>query len=293
MADQLRADSLSCSGHPQVKTPNIDRISRGGTIFNNTFTTTPVCMPARTSFANGLYPHNTGMWENTGEMLPEDETYFQLLKEEGYYNANIGKAHYYVHSPGLHMKDREEYMHARGFDYVCETTGNWGAMWTDSYMTDEWKENGVYDKFIEDYKERSKNRVSYKPSPLSEDDYFDGFVGRHSVKFINEYDFTKPLCLFVGFPGPHEPWDTPGKYATMYDPEEAPDPIPYAPPPESLKDVKDLKLTNEILENHKEITREDINNIRASYYGNISLIDHWVGEILNAFEEKGELDDFL
>src|SRR5271167_718985 len=96
MTDQQRADSLRCAGHPQIWTPNLDRIAREGTWFAQATTVAPLCMPARASLATGLYPHNHGMWANDGELAASDETLFHLLQQSGYLTALVGKAHYYV-----------------------------------------------------------------------------------------------------------------------------------------------------------------------------------------------------
>ena len=55
-----------------------------------------------------------------------------------------------------------------------------------------------------------------EPSPVDVDDHLDSYVGRQAEAFVEGYDSPAPLCLFVGFPGPHEPFDAPGPYATMY-----------------------------------------------------------------------------
>jgi len=75
MTDQQRADSLGCAGHPQLRTPNIDRIAREGIRFTQATTVSPICMSARASFASGVYPHNHGVWANQGELPATDETF--------------------------------------------------------------------------------------------------------------------------------------------------------------------------------------------------------------------------
>lgn len=143
MPDQHRADCLSCAGHPQVKTPNIDRIAREGMRFVQATTVSPACMPARASFVSGLYPHNHGTWTNLGQLPAEDETFFQHLQRVGYYTAHVGKTHFYEHEAGLHLRDREDYVRSRGLDYVHETAGPRATCRTASYMTDEWDTIGL------------------------------------------------------------------------------------------------------------------------------------------------------
>ena len=63
MTDQQRADALGCSGG-WLETPHLDGIAAGGVRFENCVTNAPVCIPARLSLATGLYPHNTGVWNN-------------------------------------------------------------------------------------------------------------------------------------------------------------------------------------------------------------------------------------
>src|SRR6476660_3997231 len=64
LMDDLRFDELGCTGHPFVKTPNIDRLAREGAIFRNAFATTPLCSPSRACFFTGLYAHAHGITDN-------------------------------------------------------------------------------------------------------------------------------------------------------------------------------------------------------------------------------------
>ncbi len=289
MPDQFRYDCIGSCGNFPVSTPNIDRIASEGLRFSQATTVCPICMPARASFANGQYPHNHGMWTNNGEMLAEHETFFQILQKAGYYTAHIGKSHYYEHKHSMHMRERETYMKARGFSYVHETTGPWATCHTASYMTDEWDKKGLWEKFKEDYKER-KDPGLVRPSPLDVEDFLDSYIGRKAVEFVSSYSEDNPFCLFVGFGGPHEPWDAPGSYASMYSPSRMPKPIPGSKPaeniPDWLKSKRDFKeLPEKILSKAPEMA--------ANYLGKISLVDHWIGKILDTCSGKGLLDDLM
>ena len=55
---------MGCSGHPFIKTPNLDRLAARGTRFTNAYTPCPVCVPARASLATGRYVHEIGYWDN-------------------------------------------------------------------------------------------------------------------------------------------------------------------------------------------------------------------------------------
>jgi len=293
MTDQQRADCMGCAGHPQIRTPNMDRLAAEGALFTHACTVSPVCMPARASFISGRYVHEHGMWGNYGELPAGYESLFRRLQGCGYYTAHVGKSHYYAHGDG-HMREREPYMHARGFDFVHETTGPLASQRTESYMTDDWQTKGLLEAFRADYRRRiehGRHRAVW-PSPLPVEDFPDSYVGRRGVEFVERYEGGRPVCLFVGFPGPHEPWDAPGEYAAMYDPAETP---PAVAPEGAAPGPWVPQQAAEWQEHGRpaDLTQEDVRALRANYCGKISLIDRWFGRILEACARRGWLDDLL
>ncbi len=291
MPDQQRADCVSCAGHPQVRTPHMDRIAAEGVRFARACTSSPLCMPARASFLCGRHVHSHGMWGNGGELAPGDVSLFGSLRDCGYRTAHVGKSHYYSHGP-FHMREREPYMHARGFDHVDEVTGPWATRRCESYMTDEWERKGLLQAFRDDYDWRWRHRDEFpvRPSSLPVNDFLDSYVGRQAARFIDGHDGARPFALFVGFGGPHEPWDAPGEYATMYDPAETPPAVPSAEPGDW---VPQAAAEWQRSGRYPDMTPGHVAAMRANYYGKISLVDHWVGEILAACERRGVLDDTL
>jgi N-acetylglucosamine-6-sulfatase len=95
LMDDLRFDELGCTGHPFVKTPNIDRIAREGAIFRNAFATTPLCSPSRACFLTGLYAHSHGIIDNVDRSRASHAllTWPRLLHDAGYETAFVGKWH--------------------------------------------------------------------------------------------------------------------------------------------------------------------------------------------------------
>lgn len=95
LVDDLRWDELGCTGHPFVRTPNIDRIAYEGARFRNAFCTTPLCSPVRASLLTGLYAHHHGILDNTDRSKQSHElmTFPRRLHETGYETAYVGKWH--------------------------------------------------------------------------------------------------------------------------------------------------------------------------------------------------------
>ncbi len=291
MCDQQRADAMSCAGTPLLETPNMDRIAAEGVRFANACTVSPVCMPARASFVSGIYPHNHGMWRNRGELPADDETFFHHLQRMGYHVAYVGKSHFYDHGH-MDLRDREPWMKRRGIDTVFETTGPWATCSGRSFVTDHWESKGLWKTFKEDYEKRRQTGSwnSTWPSPLPEDEFLDVHIGRKAVQVVDGYAEDRPLCLFVGFGGPHEPWDPPGRFAELYDPTDCPVGIPPEPLPDTLPDHARERLRAGRVD---EVDEEQARKIHALYYGKVALLDDWFGEILAAYGRKGWLDDAL
>lgn len=88
MVDDLNDYQGVFGGHPQAKTPNIDRLAKSGTVFVNAHTNVPVCSPSRNSLFTGIYPHNSRDFGWTPHfkqaVLKDHKTLIEVFKENGY-----------------------------------------------------------------------------------------------------------------------------------------------------------------------------------------------------------------
>ena len=286
MTDQQRWDAMGCSGD-WVQTPNLDRIASEGVQFTNCVTTSPVCIPTRLSLATGLYPHNTGVWNNMNHTMPaETPTWMQAVRETGYRTSLFGKTH--LHPHGGDLREREGLMNAYGLDDINEIGGPRASSKVLSHMTAEWEAKGLWDGYRADYRERFSTKPHLvRPSTLGLENYADVYVGQQAKQYLQNYDRQEPWCCWVSFGGPHEPWDTPEPYASMYDPEEMPAAIPRP-------------LTGERPQGHLDRLMQrmnptfeagEIGRLRANYAGNVTLIDAQIGEILDTIAARGELEN--
>ena len=130
LADDLGWGDLACYGHPQIKSPNLDRLAREGTLFTQFYVCGSVCSPSRCAFLTGQYParhkihgHYAIPDQNTARgmsqfLAPDVPNVAALLKKAGYSTAHIGKWHLGSNSGGP-LPDQY------GFDFVGtgETAG--------------------------------------------------------------------------------------------------------------------------------------------------------------------------
>lgn len=98
--DQQRPDFLSCYGANFIRTPNIDRLTTQGVMFENAYSPHPLCVPARVALMTGMNGMKTGVLGNTHFLRPDYaergiQTLPELLNVQGYYTAAIGKMHFY------------------------------------------------------------------------------------------------------------------------------------------------------------------------------------------------------
>ena len=289
VTDQQRADAMGCSGG-WLRTPHLDRIAAEGVRFRNALTNSPVCIPARVSLATGRYPHNTGVWQNQQyDMLAQTRTWMQAVRAAGYCTSVFGKTHLHRHSGDL--RDREHLIHAYGLDTVDEIGGPRASTRTGSYMTDRWARLGLWEAYRADYAERFGNKPWVaRPSVLPLEEYADVYVGQQAKRYLDDYQDERPWFCWVSFGGPHEPWDAPEPYASMYPPEEMP--APCAPCGTLAPEVLDGHLGTR-LQGALDRPEDEVAAMRANYAGNITLIDDQIGEILRTVEARGELDNTI
>ena len=104
-------DWVGClNGHPNTKTPNIDRLASRGTLFSNAHCQAPICNPSRTSIMSGKRPSSTGIYDNSPNtaLLPGFfERHLSMPRHfaaNGYKTMTVGKIY---HSSKLPKNDFE------------------------------------------------------------------------------------------------------------------------------------------------------------------------------------------
>ena len=130
-----------------------------------------------------------------------------------------------------------------------------------------------------------EERAEEAAGELGEEDYHDVYIGRITRDWLAAYDHDQPFFCWCNWGGPHSPWDAPGRYAEMYDPQDVDPPLedPMLNTPRQLGDRQQRAMRR----NAPEAWRA----CRASYYGMINVIDDAIGSMLAALEARDLLED--
>lgn len=267
--DQHRYDFFEGGAVPGLQAPALARLAQEGTTLTNAFSSCPLCVPTRFTWWYGLRAsQGNGAWGDTDEEWPANlRSMPQVLRENGYCTAVIGKIH--SHS-GLHELDltaHRDGIVARGFDHVLETAGKTMAQWHDCDYTKFLAERGHLDAYRRRLRELGGHHA--EPLPFPEEEAMDAFIGRHACEWLRTYDKDKPFFLHASYCDPHFPFNPPKSYADRYRPEDMPIPAGMDDP--------------EAIRRHQLVC--------ARYCALIEHCDHQIGRLLSVLDDRGWAKD--
>lgn len=264
LGEGQRADALSISGNPILKTPNHDRIGREGMRFENAFCTNALCAPARSVSLTGMYSRSTGALSNEhlDVPLPSDIPLFtDILREAGYEIAILGK---------VHMPNGVE---ERYWDYYFGHN-NPGNDYANPY-----------------FKEGRKGKVG--PEKQYRNVYPDDLTVDRALAWLAEDRGDKPFCLLVWFVAPHEPFFRARRHQDLYRGTLIPKPTTfdadlkgYPGKPKGFIDAE-----NKIGTTSTHPACGSLEGVMKDYYSGLVAVDENIGRVLSYLEKKGILDD--
>lgn len=306
---------LGCYGNTQIKTPNIDRLAKMGTVFMSNYCQQAVCGPTRASLMTGKRPDYTKVWDLKTKMRdinPDIVSLPQYLISQGYSTQGIGKIYdsrcvdKKMDAPSWsvpyynYFKTEERY-------YSKETgmpvLGAYQLQQTKELAikyTNEGKEKGLFDKELEDYVSKYV-KPSVECADVPDNAYNDGANALRALEILEKLKSeSKPFFFAVGFSKPHLPFVAPKKYWDLYNREDmiiAPfqekskNGVDVAyhnsgeirgysdiPPLVSFTDQKDFGLT---------LSTEKQKELIHGYFASVSYTDAQVGKLLNKLDELG------
>jgi choline-sulfatase len=261
-SDQHAAWAVGANGHPIVKTPNMDRLAAAGTNFRNAYCGNPVCAPSRAGLMTGMFPSDVKSYCNSTPFDGHSPTWGNRLQDAGYDCWATGKLDL-CRSATLGFQEFETtHEHATNPDIssLFRSPLCWRA-------EERGFANGSFDA----------------------GEHVDATRARNGVSFLRKQEGggQKPWCAWVGFTEPHPVFNARAQYEDIYPPAKmslAQWPDGYLerrhPVFQMLASYKDVQLP---------VPAERQRNARAAYFGMITEMDKFVGELLDALEESGQL----
>jgi len=265
---------LGCmNGHPNTKTPNIDKLATEGVLFTNAHCQAPLCGPSRASLMTGLRPSTTGIYGmiNDNKIRSDNEITKDIIylpeyfKNNGYFTMGIGKL-FHSHAPDGVFD--ESGGRVKGFGPLPKERFVW-----DGYGTSE---RGKYGRTSTDWG-AFPEADSLMPDHQSAD---------WAIERLNR-DFEKPFFLGVGFLRPHVPLYVPQKWFDLH-PIETLEMTPYKK--DDLDDVPAIAhLINDLPmmpSTAWAIESGEWANIIQAYLACISFVDYEVGRVLEVLRNS-------
>lgn len=265
-------DWVGClKGHPQTKTPNIDRLASKGLLFTNAHCQAPLSGPSRSSIMTGLMPSTSGNYfqvkdqdiKSSNQSVAEATFMPDYFEKYGYKTMGVGKLY--------HNGDK-----AQTFDEFGGVFSMYGPTPQKRFKYDPaWFEEKV-----------GKTQTDWGAFPEQDSMMTDYKSAAWAVSRLNE-KHTKPFFLAVGFIRPHVPWYVPQKWFDMFKATDMITP-PYKPDdmadvPEMGKRVADVPMmpTTEWL-----IKTNQWKDVVQAYLACIAFVDAQVGKVLDALEKS-------
>ncbi|MFV0443803.1 MAG: sulfatase [Planctomycetaceae bacterium] len=217
-SDDLRPE-LGCYGHPQVKSPNVDRLASEGMLFNRAYCQQAVCNPTRASLMTGLYPETLQVFDlptHFRDKRPDAVTIAQHFKDHGYHAERVGKIFHVGHG----NRDDPLSWSCANKTKLQPRFGPHGQQ----VLTDEKRQA----------KKSGKKRVDrvrglpWEAPDVADSELLDGSTTDEVIRLLKEHK-DEPFFLACGLANPHLPFVAPKTYWDLYDPatiELASNPFP-------------------------------------------------------------------
>jgi choline-sulfatase len=268
MSDEHNPKFLGTAGHPFVATPNLDALAARGTRFSAAYTTCPICVPARASFAVGRYVHEIGYWDNADAYDGAIPSWHHALRDAGHRVVSIGKLHFRGR-PGDDHGFSEEIVPMHIIDGIGDVKG----LIRERIPT-----------------RKGGDKMARKAGP-GESPYtvYDRDIASRAQIWLHEEApkwRDRPWVLFVSFVAPHFPLTAPPRWFYHYFNRELPLPKLYGRDERPHHPFIDDYARTVDYDSHFA-SATDVKRAIAGYSGLVSSMDENVGDVLRALRAAG------
>ncbi len=274
MSDQHAPRVTGCYGDKIVRTPNLDKLAERGVTFDNAYSPSPLCVPARMSLLTGRHPSSQECWTNSDPLASDIPTTSHSLGAAGYRPRLVGR----LHSIG------PDQMHGYAERRVGDHSTNWvgGVAHSLGVLSDT---QGPFQLSLE---RAGGGQSSYEVH--DHDVTAEALTMIDELAAIRETGEEDAFSLNVGFMLPHQPYvadpDLVNDYLERID-------DPRWPQPATEEDHPYLLWWREKTGIDGSVDRQKIRNARAAYYALVETFDTMVGKVLDRLKVTGLADNTL
>lgn len=256
LCDDLGYADLGFNGSKDIRTPELDSLAEGGTLFTSAYVAHPFCGPSRMSLMTGRYPHPMGTPYNLPPLtfkfkeaevkgIPTDEVMIStVLRDSGYTTGVVGKWHLGT-EPEFHPN-------VRGFEDFYGFLGGGHSYFPEEFKAKYAKQKKAGIDPIFEY----LWPLEHNGKEVDETEYITDGLSREAIRFVKESSKKeKPFFLYLSYNAPHSP----------------------------------LEAKEEDMEQYQFIKDEK----RRKYAGMMAAVDRGVGEFVDALKETGEYENTL
>jgi arylsulfatase A-like enzyme len=307
LTDQQRKDTLSAYGNLPCTTPHLDELSEESYIFENAYTTCPICTPARASLQTGLYPMHHGMLTNSynyGNMVQELADTPELLSRQlvkmGYQVGYTGKWHL---GSGVDNVKQDAYIQKYMGDIQFAEFGlrNDALPTTVGYTGDDFPGHGFGGHYYPQFQEYlAENNLDFKIEQIINGFYqqhqagvvttgvettIESFLVHRTKMILSAFQKEQaPWYFQLNFWGPHEPYFVPREFLEPYKDVAI-------PAWENFEDKGVLKPRIHDVKRGDFTTWEEIEPVVKHYFAGVSHIDYQIGEVIRYLKDNDLYDD--
>jgi arylsulfatase A-like enzyme len=239
-------------GHPQVQTPNIDRLAARASSFAHAYCNAPLCGPSRVSALTGMYPYVTGVFDHSNPQMPLNlPDLLKVFSSEGYETRALGKVYHSFTS----------YPNPRPSTYPATN------LLCSGYPT--LPADGLFD---------------WAPLDIADAQMADGQLTAEGIAFMQQAR-GQPFFLGLGYIRTHVPWYVPKRFFDMYPIDQIH--IPDVPA-DDWDDLPPTAITIARFQNqHECILKQSLwASAVQAYLASISFVDDQIGLVLDYLDNS-------
>ncbi|HUV91332.1 MAG TPA: sulfatase [Anaerolineae bacterium] len=260
-SDTLRVDFLGCYGNGWIHTPYIDRFAQDAIVFDRAYCGSFPTVPCRNDVLTGRWTLTYKPWAPLGT---DEVVLAEVLNEAGCLTALFADTPH-PFAPGFnYQRGFQAWELLRGQEHDPWKTAPAEVALPCSPEKLRGGARGAAFKYLQN--------VAWR---RSEEDYFPARTMRAAASWLEE-NRGRPFFLYVDTFDPHEPWDPPAHYLAHYEPEQYQGEQVIYPRYDRWADF---------------MTEAELKHCRNLYAGEVSLVDRWVGFLLERVEDLGLLEE--